>query len=81
MRVNLQLFKKTGKWYADAVAEIPDTVELWDDNLYETLMQAQDSVFKTSSEFIMVINLDEDDSDRLGGKFMIRMLFPKGMRK
>lgn len=75
MIVNCDFYKKTGKFYANGIAEIPDNSSINDQNISQLILKKQDVIRDDAvNDFICVVYLPEEEQLRLPEKFFKKII-------
>lgn len=82
MKVKVEFYKPSGKWYASDTIELPDSTELWDTDLYDIISKTQKCIYtQACADKLCAVDISEEEAIRLGGKFFKAILNARNIIK
>jgi hypothetical protein len=67
MKIKIDYYKNTGKWYEEISIEVPDSTELHDQSFIEYIS------FINRIDMTIIVDLPPEEQERLPNKFFKRM--------
>lgn len=78
MKVNVNLFKPSGKWAYGGVVDVDETLYLWDDAHTQDIVNKQDFVVDGAFDDYIVVVTHPDNYETIPTTYFCQHLYPRG---
>lgn len=78
MKVNVNLFKPSGKWAYGGIVEVNENLKLWTEAHKQDIIDKQDFVVDGTFDHYTVVVTHREDYDRDPSLYFCQQLYPAG---